>query len=445
MKPIIRVENLSKQYRIGKSQEPYGTLRESLTRIARAPFRRIHGLWEDSLAALRHRQTQTEGNGERLSQRTGDTIWALKDVSFEVRPGEVVGIIGRNGAGKSTLLKILSRITEPTTGRAELYGRVGSLLEVGTGFHPELTGRENIYLNGAILGMGRQEIAHKIEDIVEFSGIEIFLDTPVKRYSSGMLLRLAFAVAAHLESDLLIIDEVLAVGDVSFQEKCLGKIGDVTKSGRTVLFVSHNEGTVRHLCSRCLLLYKGQIMCDDEPGNAYSQYLQNRNDTTFSSENERYDTGKVHILNASLMIDEESTNGVARGRILKLQFEVEVLFPVPCAPAILIRDENSVPIIFSWLASNLGWPGCPPRGRYDFAYQLQLPKLAVGSYSVDIMLGQVGIGFHHYLEGSLVFRINSAVHPETGWDFQQSYNLGRVLIEASELYGPMPAINKAES
>src|SRR4051812_45045873 len=212
MRPIVTVENLGKQYRLGTQSAAYSTIRESLTN-------RILG---------------RNGGGENA------TIWALRDVSFEITPGEVLGIIGRNGAGKSTLLKILSRITEPTTGRVELHGRVASLLEVGTGFHPELTGRENIYLNGAILGMTRAEIKKKFDEIVAFAEVEKFLDTPVKRYSSGMYVRLAFAVAAHLEPEILVVDEVLAVGDAEFQKKCLGKMREVSCDGRTVLFVSHN-------------------------------------------------------------------------------------------------------------------------------------------------------------------------------------------------------------
>ena len=236
----IRVENLGKQYRIGK-RERYQTLRDTLTDTLTAPLR-----W------LRHGRS---ANGSREP----DHVWALKNVSFEIPRGEVVGIIGRNGAGKSTLLKVLSRITEPTEGLAEIHGRVGSLLEVGTGFHPELTGRENIYLNGAILGMHKAEIAKKFDEIVAFAEIETFLDTPVKHYSSGMYMRLAFAVAAHLDTDTLIVDEVLAVGDAEFQKKCLGKMGDLSKGGRTVLFVSHNLSAVRSLCGMGILLENGEL------------------------------------------------------------------------------------------------------------------------------------------------------------------------------------------
>jgi lipopolysaccharide transport system ATP-binding protein len=257
-KPAIVVENLSKAYRIGQRAasggRDYRTFRDAMIDAAKAPFRRLRQLGRDD----------TTGD---------DTFWALKDVSFEVQPGEVVGIIGRNGAGKSTLLKILSRITEPTGGRATLRGRVASLLEVGTGFHAELTGRENIYLNGAILGMKKAEIASKFDEIVAFSEIDTFLDTPVKKYSSGMYVRLAFAVAAYLEPEILVVDEVLAVGDTEFQKKCLGKMQEVAHGhGRTVLFVSHNMGAVRRLCSRAVVLTKGAVLIDAATETAVEQY-----------------------------------------------------------------------------------------------------------------------------------------------------------------------------
>ena len=253
MKPIVRVNNVSKQYSIGRRDAAYDTLRESIVEAVRTPFKRLRG----------------QNGGADF-----ETIWALKHVTFDVEPGEVIGIIGRNGAGKSTLLKILSRITEPTTGRAELYGRVASLLEVGTGFHAELTGRENIYLNGAILGMKKVEIDRKFDEIVAFAELERFLDTPVKRYSSGMYTRLAFAVASHLEPEILIIDEVLAVGDSQFQKKCLGKMGDVASEGRTVLFVSHNMAAVRSLCSRAIWLDGGQIIEAGDTAQVVLSYLQ---------------------------------------------------------------------------------------------------------------------------------------------------------------------------
>jgi len=251
---VLRVEGLGKSYRIGE-REPYKALRDVLTDALRTPARIAHGI-------------------RRTKAVPTDLIWALSEVSFDVRQGEVLGLIGRNGAGKSTLLKILSRITEPTQGQVTLRGRVGSLLEVGTGFHPELTGRENVYLNGTILGMRRAEISRRFDDIVEFSGVERFLDTPVKRYSSGMQVRLAFAVAAHLEPEILLVDEVLAVGDAEFQEKCLGKMRDVTREGRTVVFVSHNLAAVRSLCSRALVLEQGRLVFDGSAADAVDRYLQ---------------------------------------------------------------------------------------------------------------------------------------------------------------------------
>jgi len=237
--PAIRAEGLGKRYRIGQ-REAYGALRDTIVRLARAPLARL--------------RSKREGGA------SDDILWALKDVSFDVEHGDVIGIVGRNGSGKSTLLKILSRITEPTEGRAEVRGRVGSLLEVGTGFHPELTGRENVFVNGAILGMGRRETQRKFDEIVAFADVDRFIDTPVKHYSSGMQMRLAFAVAAHLEPELLLIDEVLAVGDAAFQQKCLGKMKEVHSLGRTVLLVSHQMNQLRRLCTRALWLSQGGVV-----------------------------------------------------------------------------------------------------------------------------------------------------------------------------------------
>lgn len=255
----IQAEGLGKRYRIGQLQS-YKTLRDTLTDAVAAPFRAARSI--------------AGGRGLRRSgQEPSNSIWAVKDVSFEINHGEVVGIIGRNGAGKSTLLKLLSRITEPTTGSATIHGRVGCLLEVGTGFHPELTGRENTYLNGAILGMKKAEIDRNFDEIVAFAEVEKFIDTPVKHYSSGMYLRLAFAVAAHLEPEILIVDEVLAVGDARFQKKCLNKMQDVGKQGRTVLFVSHNMPAITRLCQRTILLDEGTVLKDGPSAQVVSAYL----------------------------------------------------------------------------------------------------------------------------------------------------------------------------
>lgn len=256
MKPIIRVQNIGKRYRLGGRTAAYGTLRDVVAGTLRSPL-----------------------SGRRNGSRAGEnTLWAVKDINFEVAQGEIVGIVGRNGAGKSTLLKLLSRVTEPTVGRIQLYGRMGSLLEVGTGFHPELTGRENIFLNGAILGMKRAEIKHKFDEIVAFSEVEKFIDTPVKHYSSGMYLRLAFAVAAHLEPEILLVDEVLAVGDANFQRKCIGKMGEVARAGRTILFVSHNMTAINQLCPRTIMLMEGRIAAIGETQQVVAEYLKTDSD-----------------------------------------------------------------------------------------------------------------------------------------------------------------------
>jgi len=264
----IKAENLSKRYRIGQyvgGAYQYRDLRDVLTDAIHAPFRRLRA---------RSKQRAVASNPTTMTHEpSANLIWALKDVSFEVKQGEVVGIIGRNGAGKSTLLKVLSRITEPTKGRAEIKGRIQSVLEVGTGFHPELTGRENTYLSGAILGMTKREIDRKFDEIVDFSGVKKFIDTPVKRYSSGMVVRLGFAVAAHLEPEILLIDEVLAVGDVDFQKKCLGKMQDIRKGGKTVIFVSHNMSAVRNLCPKGILLSNGQLIESGRMDLVIKKYL----------------------------------------------------------------------------------------------------------------------------------------------------------------------------
>jgi len=275
----IKVDKLSKRYRIGQSTNGYKTLRDTLAGLATAPFRR-------KMSAPSHIQKSISNSTSTsaLASLRSDEIWALKEVSFEVKCGEVVGVIGRNGAGKSTLLKILSRITEPTEGHAEIHGRVGSLLEVGTGFHAELTGRENIYLNGAILGMKKVEIGRKFDEIVAFAEVEKFIDTQVKHYSSGMYVRLAFAVAAHVEPEILLVDEVLAVGDARFQRKCLNKMQDVGRQGRTVLFVSHNMLAVTRLCPRTVLIDAGKVLQDGPSYQVVGAYLGSDVGTTAARE-----------------------------------------------------------------------------------------------------------------------------------------------------------------
>lgn len=296
----IRVENLGKLYRIGQPRTRHETLRDKIVGLAKLPFRRL------------------ERSGSVGERRPLDVIWALKGVSFEVKKGEILGVIGGNGAGKTTLLRILSRITQPTEGYAEIRGRVGTLLEVGTGFHPELTGRENIYLNGAILGMKKSDIDRSFDEIVAFAEMERFLDTPVKRYSSGMHVRLAFAVAAHLQADILLVDEVLAVGDAAFKKKCLSKMGDVATKGRTVIFVSHNMAAIQGICSRCCLLDKGQLVTEGPPRNVTEQYLANVLEVASTSLDERKDrkgSGEIKFTEVSV-IDAKgrTTNSVFSGQ-----------------------------------------------------------------------------------------------------------------------------------
>src|SRR5262245_26104764 len=292
----IRVENVAKQYVIGGRKEPYTTLRETLTRAMAAPLRRLQ-------------------NGHQHSDAK-EIFWALKHVSFQIKRGQVVGIIGRNGAGKSTLLKILSRITMPSEGRIAVRGRVASLLEVGTGFHPELTGRENIFLNGAILGMTRAEVRQRFDDIVSFADVERFIDTPVKFYSSGMYMRLAFAIAAHLETDILLVDEVLAVGDAGFQQKCLAKMQDVAGHGRTVLFVSHNMTAVQSLCERVIYFEDGEIRGDGDPKTEIQRYLSSTR--TNQTQRKWLDAGDaLTIVNAAF-----SPNPVETGSDLRFELDI---------------------------------------------------------------------------------------------------------------------------
>ena len=298
----IRCEKLSKQYRIG-SPDGYRTLRDAISNTALAAFRR----------------SRNSQNGH---------IWALQDVSFEIERGEVVGIIGLNGAGKSTLLKILSRITGPTRGRADIYGRVGSLLEVGTGFHPELTGRENIYLNGAILGMRKTEIDRKFDEIVSFAEVEKFLDTPVKRYSSGMYVRLAFGVAAHLETEVLLVDEVLAVGDAQFQKKCFEKMRDIGVQGRTILFVSHNMSAVRSICKQALIIEKGRVAAYGEIDETVDRYL--------SQVSSMQDLGDAVETNTFTVTSVEATS--ASGPVIKTFDPVQV--KVRFVPKVEIKDPG---------------------------------------------------------------------------------------------------------
>ena len=304
---IIRVENLSKSYILGhqnSKKESYKSLRESISNTVGSIFNRSH---------------------DEIADVNLEEFWALKDISFDVKQGDRLGIIGRNGAGKSTLLKVLSRITEPTSGRISIKGRVASLLEVGTGFHPELTGRENIYLNGAILGMDRLEIKKKFDEIVDFSEVEKFLDTPVKRYSSGMYVRLAFAVAAHLEPEILIVDEVLAVGDAQFQKKCLGKMEDVGREGRAILFVSHNLGLVQTLCTRGIFLQKGTLQLDDTARQCVSGYLKSFESDSLNllERTDRRGKGLIRLSDIKITSEDDySSSTLSVGRPARIAFHI---------------------------------------------------------------------------------------------------------------------------
>jgi len=370
----IRVENLGKMYHIGRAQQRHDTLRDLIV---------------DTAAHI--------ADWGKRRPKSDDTIWALKDVSFEVRRGEVVGIIGRNGAGKSTLLKILSRITEPTTGRAEIHGRVGSLLEVGTGFHLELTGRENIYLNGAILGMHRSEIDKKFDEIVAFAEIEKFLDTPVKRYSSGMYVRLAFAVAAHLEPEILLVDEVLAVGDAAFQKKALGKMGDVTREGRTVLFVSHNMGAMQNLTTRAFCLRDGEVAIEGQTGTVVERYLHD-SDALGAGAVATIEYYRREVLPDSPV--KTVSIGVAPAQIvdgvavvpmsgsLRIHFKVRALCAVKGASVtIVLRNSRDVRValLFSW---DYGFDLSVSQGDHNLHVTVEDLSLPPGDYSVDIGINQ---------------------------------------------------------
>jgi lipopolysaccharide transport system ATP-binding protein len=390
----IRVENLGKQYRIGGQQAQYRTLREALVEAAGAPFRR--------LASVVRGQS---------SAGLDDTIWALKDVSFEVKHGEVLGIIGRNGAGKTTLLKILSRITMPTEGAVDLYGRVGSLLEVGTGFHPELTGRENIYLNGAILGMKRAEIERKFDEIVAFSEIEKFLDTPVKHYSSGMYVRLAFAVAAHLEPEILLVDEVLAVGDAAFQKKCLGKMGDLAETGRTVLFVSHNMAVIRQLCPRSLWMHNAHLRRDSNTEQVICNYLTSNIQTAGQQAwtGGVADPGVTELKINSVRL--RNSLGQVAGRVdVRESFSVEVDYdvlerwPVSCI-GVFIDTAHGVRVFDAYDSDDMRFRGPREPGSYVTSCEIPGQLLNPGRYFVSVYAGMPKIKNLAHLENVLTIDI----------------------------------------
>lgn len=385
---VIRGEGLSKSYHRGAVQQS-DLLRDHLSRLLKSP-----------LSVFR--------------RPNDETFWALKDVSFEVREGEVLGLIGRNGAGKTTLLKILSRITKPTTGRAEIHGRVGSLLEVGTGFHPELTGRENVFLSGAILGMGKSEIRRKFDEIVAFAELEQFIEMPVKHYSSGMYVRLAFAVAAHLEPEILFVDEVLAVGDITFQKKCLGKMGDVARHGRTVIFVSHNMAAINALCTRCILMKQGRQEFDGFPAAATARYYEESVVTANSGENllarpRREGNGKALFRSVALRAIDASGGEVELaypGCNLQITVEFDCFHDFAnCNLAIIFWDVNGYRVIDTNTAQKGQFVGlnAGQTGRAEFLLREVL--LRPGTYFVSLWLGRLPMEIIDHVENSVTLNV----------------------------------------
>ena len=381
----ITVENVSKYYRLGIKNEASETFGGSLIEFIKSPlanYRRYKSLYEfDDL---------DESGATSLNE---DILWALRDVSFEVKKGEVLGIVGGNGAGKSTLLKLLSRITPPARGSIEINGRVSSLLEVGTGFHPELTGRENVYLNGVILGMKKTEVDRKFDEIVAFSGVEKFLDTPVKRYSSGMLVRLAFSVAAHLEPEILIIDEVLAVGDAVFQKKCLGKMQDVASEGRTVLFVSHNMGAISNLCSSAIWLDQGRMVEQGDIKTIVNNYLGKSSNASITDASQwiRTGTGEARILNARLLDSEREDRALFKmGESIVFEFEVEFFGDHSSLPddlsVTLTRADMAVRVVHLSSRDCGFFEDGVKKGRYVISVEFPECMLYPGIYNVAIWI-----------------------------------------------------------
>jgi lipopolysaccharide transport system ATP-binding protein len=410
MNSVIQIEGLSKRYTL-QHQGGSGLLRDRLANLMRNPFR-----------------------ARKTARAAAEEFWALRDVNFTINQGDVVGIIGRNGAGKSTLLKILSRITEPTTGRITIEGRVASLLEVGTGFHGELSGRENIFLNGAILGMKRTEIRKKFDEIVAFSEVEKFLDTPVKHYSSGMYVRLAFAVAAHLEPEILIIDEVLAVGDQEFQKKCLGKIERVSRGeGRTVLFVSHNLATVGRLCTSALLLNSGRVAAQGAVTETIAQYLQDTDDMgpRISTARRLENSGMARILGGSLVRAGQPSNVFGYGDSVCFGLELEVTAAVRANIEVTLRDSQQAPIGLLPAAVINGSHHELQPGRHNLLVELRNLRLASGTYSLDVALTEHLRQCYDRLGNAFSFEVlPNALGPDK-WNFAHSYGQGSFLLDGS--------------
>jgi lipopolysaccharide transport system ATP-binding protein len=404
---VIDAQQVSKLYNLGPGRQ-HNTLRDLLAEAASAPFR------------SRKARTRPEDRPKRTTG--GEQLWALRDVSFQVQHGEVVGLIGSNGAGKSTLLKILSRITEPTSGRVKIRGKLGSLLEVGTGFDPELTGRENVYLNGAILGMKRHEIRRRFDEIVEFSEVERFIDMPIKRYSSGMYMRLAFAVAAHLEPDILAVDEVLAVGDASFQRKCLGKMGNVAQTGRTVLFVSHNMLAMEDLCDRVIWLDKGEIVDQGKPRQIISAYLQTSlsSDTQKTWQDDETAPGNedVRLLGAWVRPADRPANDPVTVRTpLEIGFDYRNLRPGShLALSVALYNEQGIVVFTSGSGFDRKWSGTGmPAGDYRSICRVPGDLLNDGMHRITVyVIDSRGRTLLQH-DDVLVFEVRDTAEARYGW------------------------------
>ena len=414
--PVISVENLSKRYLVGHRNER--TMDERFPNLRDVLERHLRNAARKAADVARGRQVV---QGDRIEE-----FWALKDVSFEVQEGEVLGIIGRNGAGKSTLLKILSRIIEPTSGRVTLRGRVASLLEVGTGFHPELSGRENIFLNGAVLGMNRAEIRKKFDEIVAFAEIEKFLDTPVKRYSSGMYVRLAFAVAAHLEPEILIVDEVLAVGDVEFQKKCLGKMDEVSRrDGRTVLFVSHNMSAITKLCTRGLLIRDGRTVMSGTPVDVIENYIS-PHEITSTFQRAPTQLSKPMVVGASWI---QTVEEIQRTDQINIVLVIAAVEQTNLSIDIRVKDRHLNPIGFGSLgAFDLTRPVVVLPGRNTVVVKMSTKHLAIGEYVLSVDLTNPFVEFYDRAEDCIRFQVFSNTYFELQQQLDQRWGYGSVLL-----------------
>jgi lipopolysaccharide transport system ATP-binding protein len=385
VKQIIKIRGLGKQYRLG-ARYSSRTLRESVMDSIARPLRYSRSLFTRSAADA--------NNGHNR-----DMIWALRDLSLDIGEGQVLGVIGRNGGGKSTLLKVMSRITEPTTGRIDLYGRVGSLLEVGTGFHPELTGRENIFLSGAILGMRRNEIERKFDEIVAFAEIDKFVDTTVKHYSSGMYVRLGFAVAAHLETEIILIDEVLAVGDAAFQKKCLGKIGDVARQGRTVVFISHNMASVESLCDSCVYLSAGRLVDSGSAHDVIAKYMASQTQANSGyvslADHPGRRPGYKSLLRTLELRSGTNTavGAIQMGDPLTILMSFEVLRPLRPVVAFMLKTVQGVPICSLNDRYSMQLSECKMVTEGLVACEIDRLMLMPGQYNIDVSFGDIGADF----------------------------------------------------